>query len=228
MQKIKQNKRKTSLLINILYTDCLCDYMVGKRYEVPQLGYGYNALEPYISEQIMKLHHDKHHLAYVNGANAALDKLDESRKGGQIDMKSVLRDFSFNFDGHVLHSMFWLNMAPSGKGGGSPGGRIADKIKEDFGSFDTFKKQFSDTAKSVEGSGWALLSYDKITGQLMLAQIEKHNMMHLAETPMLLALDVWEHAYYLEYLNDRAKYVDAWWNVVNWDDVETRFAKATE
>jgi len=165
--------------------------------------------------------------AYVNGANAALDKLEKARAGQmQIDVRAVLRDFSFNIDGHKLHSIFWPNMAPAGKGGGAPGGKLADKITQDFGGFDKFKAQFSDAAKTVEGSGWALLLYDQEIDSLVLTQIEKQNFMHLAELPILLGADQWEHAYYLQYLNDRAKYVDAWWNVVNWDDVGKRFDKA--
>jgi Fe-Mn family superoxide dismutase len=117
-------------------------------------------------------------------------------------------------------------MAPPGKGGGNPGGKLADKITQDFGGIDKFKQQFSDAAKTVEGSGWALLLYDAEIDTLVLTQIEKQNFMHLAELPILLGLDTWEHAYYLQYLNDRAKYVDAWWNVVNWDDVAKRFDKA--
>lgn len=175
----------------------------------------------------MTLHHDKHHQAYVNGANAALEKLERARKGElQIDTRAVLRDYSFNVDGHILHSIFWPNMAPPGKGGGTPGGRLADKINQDFGGFDKFKAQFSDAAKSVEGVGWALLLCDPWTDQLVLTQIEKQNVMHLAEMPILLGLDVFEHAYYLQYLNERGKYVDAWWNVVNWSDVDQRLGKA--
>jgi len=197
------------------------------KYVLPELPYKYNALEPVISEEIMRLHHDKHHAAYVNGANAALDKLDKARKGElQIDIKAVLRDFSFNFGGHALHSIFWPNMASPGKGGGTPGGAIGDKIKKDFDSFEKFKQQFSDAAKTVEGSGWALLLYDNTSDQLVLTQIEKQNFMHLAQLPILLGIDVWEHAYYLQYKNDRAKYVDEWWKVTNWDDVAARFAKA--
>jgi len=197
------------------------------KYVLPDLPYAYNALEPVISEEIMKLHHDKHHAAYVNGANAALEKLDKARKGElQIDIKAVLRDYSFNFGGHVLHSIFWPNMASPGKGGGTPGGALADKIRADFGSFDKFKAQFSDAAKTVEGSGWALLLFDNMTNQLVLTQIEKQNFMHLAQLPILLGIDVWEHAYYLLYKNDRGAYVDKWWGVVNWDDVSKRFDKA--
>ncbi|TLY01353.1 MAG: superoxide dismutase [Thaumarchaeota archaeon] len=197
---------------------------MAKTYSLPPLPYKYNALEPHISEQIMTLHHDKHHQAYVNGANAALDKLEKARAGAmQVDVRGVLRDLSFNIDGHKLHTIFWPNMAPAGKGGGKPGGRLADKMDQDFGGFDKFKAQFSDACKTVEGSGWALLLYDREIDTLVLTQIEKQNFMHLAELPILLSADEWEHAYYLQYLNDRAKYVEAWWNVVNWDDVAKRF-----
>ncbi len=200
---------------------------MAKTYTLPQLPYAYNALEPYISQQIMTLHHDKHHNAYVTGANAALDKLEKARAGQlQIDLRGVLRDLSFNIDGHKLHSIFWQNMAPAGKGGGSPGGKLADKINSDFGSVDKFKQQFGDAAKAVEGSGWALLLYDHEIDALVLTQVEKQNFMHLAELPIVLGLDVWEHAYYLQYMNDRGKYVDAWWNVVNWDDAGKRFETA--
>ncbi len=200
---------------------------MGKKYELPQLPYGYNALEPHISEEIMKLHHDKHHAGYVNGANAALEKLEKARNGEiQIDMKAVLRDYSFNFGGHILHSVFWPNMAPPGKGGGTPGGKIADEINKSFGSFDKFKAQFSDAAKTVEGSGWALLLYDSQIDQLVLTQIEKQNFMHLPELKILLGVDVWEHAYYLQYKNDRGMYVESWWNVIDWDDVDKRFSSA--
>ena len=199
---------------------------MSNKYVLPELPYAYNALVPVISEEIMRLHHDKHHAAYVTGANAALEKLDKARKGElQIDTRAVLRDFSFNYGGHVLHSIFWPNMASPGKGGGSPGGALGDRVKLDFGGFDKFKAQFSDAAKLVEGSGWALLLYDNVSDQLVLTQVEKQNFMHLAQLPILLGLDVWEHAYYLQYKNDRAAYVEKWWDVVNWDDVAKRFDK---
>lgn len=200
---------------------------MAKTYTLPPLPYKYDALAPYISEKIMTLHHDKHHQAYVTGANAALEKLQKARNGElQIDVRAVLRDYSFNVDGHILHSIFWPNMAPAGKGGGTPGGKLADKMKQDFGGFDKFKAQFSDAAKTVEGVGWAALLYDQETDQLVLTQIEKQNLMHIAQMPILLGLDVFEHAYYLDYLNDRAKYVENWWNVVNWSDVDSRLSKA--
>ncbi len=200
---------------------------MANKYTLPPLPYAYNALQPYISEKIMTLHHDKHHQAYVNGANAALEKLEKARAGEmQIDIRAVLRDYSFNLDGHVLHSIFWPNMAPPGKGGGKPGGKLADKIEKDFSSFDKFKAQFSDAAKTVEGSGWALLLYDPWGDQLVLTQVEKQNFMHLAEMPILLGCDCWEHSYYIDYGPDRAKYVDNWWNVVNWSDVDSRLSKS--
>jgi Fe-Mn family superoxide dismutase len=202
---------------------------MAKTYVLPPLPYAFNALEPHISEQIMKLHHDKHHNAYVTGANAALDKLEKARAGTmQIDLRGILRDLSFNVDGHKLHSIFWPNMASPGKGGGNPGGKLADKINSDFGGFDKFKSQFSEAAKAVEGSGWALLSYDREIDGLVITQVEKQNFMELAEATILLGLDVWEHAYYLQYWNDRGKYVDAWWNVVNWSDVDSRLAKVVK
>jgi Fe-Mn family superoxide dismutase len=198
-----------------------------KKYELPPLPYSYEALEPYISREIMTLHHTKHHQAYVTGANAALERLEKQRKGENPEnVRGILRDLSFNLSGHKLHAVFWPNMAPSGKGGGTPGGRLADQINRDFGSFEAFKKQFSDAAKNVEAVGWAILTYDAESDTLLIYQVEKQNFMHPPDLPLILTLDVWEHAYYLQYKNDRASYVDNWWNVVNWDDVEKRFAKA--
>ncbi len=197
------------------------------RYELPPLPYSYKALEPYIIEEIMRLHHSKHHNAYVVGANAALEKIERHFKGEiQIDVRAVLRDFSFNYGGHIMHTIFWPNMAPPGKGGGAPGGLTADYINKFFGSFEGFKSLFSQAAKTVEGVGWAVLTYDPLTGELRVLQLEKHNLLMTAGMAPLLVLDVWEHAYYLQYKNDRASYVDNWWNVVNWDDVEARLNKA--
>jgi len=198
-----------------------------KKYELPPLPYSYEALEPHISREIMTIHHTKHHQAYVTGANAALERLEKQRKGENPEnVRGILRDLSFNLSGHKLHAVFWPNMAPSGKGGGAPGGSIADQINKDFGSFEAFKKQFSDAAKNVEAVGWAVLTYDAEADALIIYQVEKQNFMHPPHLPLLLTLDVWEHAYYLQYKNDRASYVDNWWNVVNWDDVEKRFSKA--
>jgi Fe-Mn family superoxide dismutase len=172
----------------------------------------------------MELHHDKHHKSYVDGANAALEKLDKFRKGEiEIDIRATLRDLSFHMNGHVLHSIFWPNMKPPEENN-KPGGKIADLINQNFGSFEAFKKEFGNAAKTVEGSGWAILVKDN-EDNLYVIQVEKHNLMHIAGFKPLLVLDVWEHAYYLDYLNDRGKYVDSWWKVVNWDDVEKRLQK---
>jgi Fe-Mn family superoxide dismutase len=197
-----------------------------KKYSLPNLPYAYDALEPHISKEIMTLHHDKHHMAYVNGANAALEKLENARKANfqGVDVRAIERDLSFHVSGHVLHAIFWPNMKPNG--GGKPGGKLADMINTDFGSFDAFKAQFTETAKTVEGIGWAILAYDSESDQLLTFDVEKHNMQAGQGTVPLLVLDVWEHAYYLQYKNDRASYVTAWWNVVNWDDADKRLAKA--
>jgi len=197
-----------------------------KKYSLPDLPYKYDALEPHISKEIMTLHHDKHHLAYVNGANAALEKLENARKNNfqGVDARAVTRDLSFHVSGHVLHSIFWPNMKSNG--GGKPGGKLADMINADFGSFDAFKTQFTEVAKAVEGIGWAILAYDPLSDQLMTFNIEKHNLQAGQGTVPLLVLDVWEHAYYLQYKNDKGSYVTAWWNVVNWDDADERLGKA--
>jgi Fe-Mn family superoxide dismutase len=194
------------------------------KYELPPLPYSYNALEPYISAQIMELHHARHHKGYVDGANAALEKLLKAREGAEVDVKAVLKDYSFNLGGHLLHTVFWQNMKPNG--GGEPGGELLDEINKVFGSFTVFKKLYTQAAVSVEGSGWAMLVYDELRDSLSIIQVEKHNLNVVPGLIPLLVIDVWEHAYYLQYQNQRAKYVDAWWNVVNWSDVEKRFAKA--
>lgn len=198
---------------------------MGKKYVLPDLPYKYNALEPTISEEIMRLHHDKHHAAYVNGANAALEKLEKGRTAGLqgVDVKAILRDLAFNASGHVFHSLFWTSMSPTS--GGKPGGILADQIDTDFGSFDSFKLQLGNAAKAVEGSGWGVLAYDPLSEQLLTLQAEKHQNLTLQGSIPLLVVDVWEHAYYLQYKNDRAAFVDKWWDVVSWSDVEARFNK---
>ena len=189
-----------------------------KPFSLPKLPYDYTALDPYMSETQLKLHHDKHHQAYVNGANAIFDKLDKVRKeNAEIDIKSTLRELSFHIGGHLLHSIFWENMAPAGKGGGKPGGTIADALQKEFGSFERFKKEFSQAATSVEGSGWAALAKHPCIDRPLIMQIEKHNVNVYPSFHFLVVLDVWEHAYYVDYKNDRAKFVENFWNVVNWD-----------
>jgi Fe-Mn family superoxide dismutase len=197
----------------------------GKGYTLPHLPYGYKALAPYISEVQLTLHHQKHHQAYVTGANVILEKLDKARKeNADLDMKALLKELSFHLGGFRLHNMFWENLAPSGVGGGGiPKGALAAAITEEFGDFERFKKEFTQTATSVEGSGWAVLTYCMNTGRLMMMQVEKHNVNLIPGYRILMALDLWEHAYYLDYKNDRAKFIDAFWHLVNWDAVEARF-----
>lgn len=201
-----------------------------KLYSLPELPYGNKDLEPYISEEQLRIHHDKHHLAYVNGANALLKKMDEARQSNaEIDVKATLKELSFNIGGHILHRLFWPTMAPAGKGGGGvPKGKLADAINAEFGSFDRFKAEFSKTAVSAEGSGWAALTLDKLTGRPIIMQIEKHNVNVYPNFRILMVLDVWEHAYYLDYKNERPKFVDAFWNIVNWDTVNQRFEEVSE
>jgi len=195
-----------------------------KYYLLPKLQYDYKALAPYISEEQLTLHHTKHHNAYVTGANALLQKFDAARKdNADLDMKAALREFSFHVGGFRLHNLFWENLAPAGNGGGgAPKSELAKALDAEFGKFDRFKKEFTQTATSVEGSGWAALSYCRTTDRPLIMQIEKHNFNVIPGFAILMVLDVWEHAYYLDYKNDRAKFVEAFWNIVNWDEVNKR------
>ena len=196
-------------------------------YNLPKLSYGYKELEPYMSEEILTLHHTKHHQAYVNAANVLLEKIWDAReKNTELDYKSISKSLSFNVAGHILHENFWRNMTPANSEKTKPTGEILKAVEADFGSWERFKTEFSETAKSVEGSGWAVLSYHKEHGNLSIIQIEKHNLNFYPEQKILLVLDVWEHAYYLDYKNDRAKFVENWWNIVNWEEVNKRFLEA--
>jgi len=199
-----------------------------KFYTLPPLPYGYGDLAPAISEEQLRIHHDKHHNAYVVGANGILEKLDAARKGGaDLDMKATLKELSFHIGGHNLHSLFWKNLAPAGRGGGGmPSGKLAEACIAEFGSFERFKKEFSAAATSAEGSGWAALTLCNKTGRPMVMQIEKHNVNIYPNFAILMVLDVWEHAYYLDYKNDRAKFVENFWQIVNWGKVAERLEKA--
>jgi Fe-Mn family superoxide dismutase len=200
--------------------------MAGKMYSLPKLPYDYTALAPFISEQQLTLHHTKHHNAYVTGANALLEKFDKAHKeGSDLDMKAAAKELSFHVGGYRLHNLFWENMAPAGKGGGgAPKGELAKALDAEFLSFDRFKKEFTAAAAGAEGSGWAALTYCKGTGRPLIMQIEKHNVNVIPGFAILMVADVWEHAYYLDYKNDRARYIEAFWNIVNWDTVNSRLA----
>lgn len=196
-------------------------------YALPKLAYGYKDLEPLMSEQQLTIHHQKHHQAYVNGANAILERLDKARKEGtDVDIKATLKELSWNIGGHLLHSIFWTNLAPTSKGGGKPTGTLADVIDKEFGSFERFKKEFTQAAVSVEGSGWAALTLCRQTRRPIIMQVEKHNTNVYPAFRILMVLDVFEHAYYIDYKNDRAKFVEAFWNIVNWSEINRRLEEA--
>lgn len=192
------------------------------KHELPALPYDYNALEPYYEERTLRLHHGMHHKAYVDGLINAENKLADARQSGDFSLvKHWEREIAFHGSGHILHSIFWENMKPGG--GGPAEGAIAPQIEKDFGSFDAFRKQFSAAATTVEGSGWALLCWNPVFGKLEVLTTEKHqNLTQWGACP-LLVIDMWEHAYYLQYQNKRAAFMEAWWNLVNWDNVNKRF-----
>ncbi|MCS4536492.1 superoxide dismutase [Corynebacterium sp. HS2168-gen11] len=196
-------------------------------YVLPELDYAYDALEPHISAEIMELHHSKHHAAYVAGANAALEKLAAAREAGTIGaaVTHLSKDLAFHLGGHTNHSLFWKNLAP--QAGGTPTGELLAAIERDFGSFAAFQAHFNAAALGLQGSGWAVLAYDKVGQQLVVEQMtDQQGNLSIDLVPLLL-LDMWEHAFYLQYKNVKADYVQAVWNVFNWDEVAARFAAAT-
>ncbi|WP_078431249.1 superoxide dismutase [Metabacillus halosaccharovorans] len=194
---------------------------------LPPLPYAYDALEPYIQQEIMRLHHDKHHQSYVDGLNKAEKEMQKARKTGNYELiKHWEREAAFHGAGHYLHTIFWSIMTPNG--GGKPSGMLMREINLSFGSFEQFKQHFSEAAKNVEAVGWAILVWSPRAQRLEILQAEKHQNLSQWDVIPLLTLDVWEHAYYLQYKNDRKKYVDNWWNVVNWKEVERRFHEAQQ
>jgi Fe-Mn family superoxide dismutase len=194
-----------------------------KTYVLPDLPYEYSALEPHYSARMLELHHDKHHAAYVEGANATLEKLAAAREGGRFDaLNQLQKSLAFHVSGHILHSVFWKNMSPHG--GGQPQGELRAAIDEYLGSFDAMRGQLSEAAKSLQGSGWGALAWEPAGGRLVIEQIHDHQGNIGNGTVPLLVLDMWEHAYYLQYQNVKADWVTAFWNLVNWQDVAERFA----
>jgi Fe-Mn family superoxide dismutase len=194
-------------------------------YVLPDLEYDYGALEPHISGQIMQLHHDKHHATYVSKANQFLEKLAEARDTGDLTHLAALeKGLAFNVSGHVLHSIFWRNLTP--KGGDRPKGALADAVNQHFGGFEKMKRVLVETAGSLMGSGWAALAWEPLGRRLVVWQIHDHqNDVTQAGIPLLL-IDGWEHAYYLQYHTDKARFFEAIWNLWNWDDVLRRFEAA--
>lgn len=207
-------------------TACLSYAGARTKHTLPDLPYDYNALEPFISADIMKLHHSKHHQTYVTNLNVAEEKLAEAQATGDVNtvitLASALR---FNGGGHINHSIFWQNMSPNG--GGEPTGDLMEAINRDFGSFENMKKQLSASTVAVQGSGWGWLGYNKAASKLQIATCPNQDPL-LPSTGLtpLFGIDVWEHAYYLQYKNVRPDYVNAIWNVANWEDITTRFDAA--
>jgi Fe-Mn family superoxide dismutase len=197
-------------------------------YTLPGLPYPADALEPHIDRPTMEIHHGKHHAAYVAGLNTALAELRKAREAAEYSLvKHWSRELAFHGGGHVNHCLFWWTMAPAGAGGGGePAGRLGEAVSRDFGSFGAFSKHFQAAAAAVEGSGWAWLVVDRLSGRLMIQQMEKQQDMLVAAATPLLGCDVWEHAYYLRYQNKRADYVKAWFNVINWGTVGKIFEHA--
>jgi Fe-Mn family superoxide dismutase len=194
-------------------------------YELPDLPYDYSALEPHISGEIMELHHDKHHATYVKGLNTALEKLEEARATDSFDSVGGLeKNLAFNLGGHINHSVFWPNMSPDG--GDKPVGDLAAAIDDYFGSFDKFRAHFEANATAIQGSGWSMLVWDTLGQRLNIVQLyDQQSNLPLAQIPIVL-LDMWEHAFYLQYKNVKGDYAKAWWNVVNWSDAQARFSAA--
>jgi len=195
------------------------------RYVLPDLDYDFGALEPHISGQIMELHHGKHHKGYVDNANDTLDKLEEAR--GKKDFSRIVgleKSLAFNLSGHVLHSIFWKNLVSDG--GEAPSGELARLIVRDFGSFEGFRAQLTEVAATIMGSGWAALVWEPIAQRLLTCQIYDHQSNLSQGGVALMVIDAWEHAYYLQYRNQKTEFFKAVWNLWNWDDVASRLEAA--
>lgn len=194
---------------------------------LPPLPYAYEALEPHIGRRTVEIHHDKHHLAYVNALNRAEDAMARAREAA--DMSSVRyweRELAFNGSGHILHSIYWTNMTPPGSGG-SPSPALAVAVEKAFGTFEAFKKQLTAAAEEAHGSGWGILVWNPMWKRLEILQALLHEDLAQWGSMPILVVDVWEHAYYLDYQNRRADYLAAWWDLVNWHDVSRRLEAAS-
>jgi Fe-Mn family superoxide dismutase len=193
-------------------------------YELPELPYGYDALEPHVSREALELHHSAHHAAYVKGANETLGKLEAARKERAFEHIGQLeKNLAFNVAGHVLHSLLWKNMTPGG--GRPPAGEISAALTKDFGGFAAFKEQLTAAAAGVQGSGWGALSWEPLGQRLLVEQVYDHQGNTGNSTVPILVVDMWEHAYYLQYRNKKASWLEAYWQVVNWTDVAERLTK---
>ncbi len=196
-------------------------------YQLPDLPYDYSALEPVISAEIMKLHHGAHHKAYVTNLNMALEKYHEAESKNDVAAMIALQQaIRFNGGGHINHSIFWTILAPVAQGGGAPKGELLKMIDRDFGSFDVLKEKLNAAATGIQGSGWGWLGYSKKSKRLEVTTCANQDPLSAQDLAPLVGVDVWEHAYYLQYKNVRADYVKALWQIYNWKHIEERFAKA--
>lgn len=194
-------------------------------YTLPDLSYDYAALEPWYSAEVLELHHSKHHAGYVKGANDTLEQLAEARESGNYTTLGMLeKNLAFHVSGHVLHSILWTNLTPDAPE--TPQGDLAEAIDTHFGTFDAFKKQLSAATLGVQGSGWGALAWEPTSGRLIVEQIYDHQGNIGQAAVPLLVIDSWEHAFYLQYRNVKADWVDAFWHITNWDDVARRYASA--
>ena len=195
-------------------------------YNLPELPYEPDALEPHVSGKLLELHHDKHHAAYVKKANETLAQLDEARDADDFSrIASLERALAFSLSGHILHSIFWQNLIP--KGADRPGGDLAQAIERDFGGFEKFRTELSETAATIMGSGWAALVYEPVAGRLLTTQIYDHQSNLSQGAVPLMVIDAWEHAYYLQYQNQKTDFFAAIWNLWNWKDISNRYKAAT-
>lgn len=196
------------------------------KYRLPELTYDYAALEPSISARIMELHHSKHHAAYVAGANSALEQMEEARTKSDFGaINKLQKDLAFHLSGHINHSIFWKNLAPTNTD--RPESELSAAIDEFFGSFESFQAHFNAAAMGIQGSGWAFLAWDSVGERLIIEQLyDQQSNVAMASIPLLM-LDMWEHAFYLDYQNVKGDYVKAFWSIVNWSDVQARFEAAS-
>lgn len=194
-------------------------------YTLPDLPYDYGQLEPHLIAKIVELHHDKHHAAYVAGANTTLEKLHDARQKDDFGAINQLeKSLAFHISGHKLHSILWTNLSPHG--GGLPTGAIKTQLETDFGGVEAFKKQFNAATLGVQGSGWGVLSWEPTAARLIVQQVYDHQGEHAQGGQPVMVCDIWEHAFYLQYENRKAEWVTAFWNLINWDDVNRRLAEA--
>jgi Fe-Mn family superoxide dismutase len=190
-------------------------------YRLPDLPYAKNALDGFLSAEILEIHHDKHHAGYVKGLNKALAELEAARQSGKFgSIKELERALAFHGSGHVLHSLYWTSMSP--KGGGQPKGHLKQLIDASFGSFEGFRKQFAEATKAAEASAWGVLAYEPLGKRLLVLAAESHENMAFQGSSPLIVCDVWEHAYYLRYKNDRPSYVEKFFDVIDWDHAAER------